>query len=101
MTAMVIDNISHKVSQITMKDGTLVYNGLRLEVIRILCSASSVMLQPAEALQELQSPGVYLHVLQRCCCMRTAEDVTLHSTFQSADMQDPARPVLGWLHGIY
>ena len=58
MTAMVIDNISHKVSQITMKDGTLVYNGLRLEVISILCSASSVMLQPAEALQELQSPGV-------------------------------------------
>ena len=56
----------------------LLSDGLRLEVISILCSASSAILQPAEALQELQSPGVYLHVLQRCCCMRTAEDVTLN-----------------------
>ena len=70
-------------------------NGLRLEVISILCSASSAMLQ-------LQKPCRSFNLLGYICtfCRGVAAcrlQRMLHSTFQSADMQDPARPVLGWL----
>ena len=70
-------------------------NGLRLEVISILCSASSAMLQ-------LQKPCRSFNLLGYICtfCRGVAAcglQRMLHSTFQSADMQDSARPGLDWL----